>query len=83
MDDPYVILLESRTVFWEDIGLPTRSQMDTPLTRHLRDMWESDVDPWLKEFTEHDYHEHDAGVWFSSRMDAIRFMLVWNGRLVP
>jgi len=83
MDDALSYLLNSRTVFWEDIGLPTRSQMDTPLTCHLRNMWDTDVSPWLQEFIVHDYHEHGAGVWFADRMDAIHFMLVWNRRLNP
>jgi len=81
MDDSYAYLLNSRTVFWEDIGLPKRHQMPTQLTEHLADFWDLEVGPWLKEFIRHEYHEHDAGVWFANRMDAIHFMLVWNGRM--
>ena len=76
--DPIIIELQSRTVFWEDIGLPKR--LSEYQRNKLADWWDNDVEPWMKLAIKGDCNPHEAGVWFAERHDAVLFQVRWNGQ---
>lgn len=79
MEDHVQLQLGSRTVFWEDIGLPPRIRMGPTLEDRLSKVWDAEVQPWLLEHTKQDWNAHEAGVWFADHRDAIMFKLRWAG----
>ena len=79
MDDVRYIDLQSRTVFWEELGmLPELKQ--TPEYRNAAAIWwDNEIEDWLNANAKGHSNPHGAGVWFSDPADAMLFKLTFAG----
>lgn len=81
MDDVRTLQMPSRTIFWQDLGLPKRSMMGNKMEDRLAKVWDEFVQPWILENVSHRWNAHEAGVWFADSRDAVLFKLVWAGNI--
>lgn len=81
MDDHVVLQMPSRTVFWEDLGLPRRMMMGDKMVDRLAKVWDEEVQPWIVDHINNDWNAHEAGVWFADCRDAVMFKLRWAGTI--
>lgn len=79
-DDFHSIVLESVTIFWEDLGIPTNRSADMNID--LSEKWDREIGPWLKSNITNHVNPHSHGVWFSNKKDAMFFKLTWSGRML-
>lgn len=75
------ITLPSVTVFWEDLGLPPRSQMSSADDRFMMRFWDDNLGPWLEQNAKGHVNPWEKGVWFADGKDAMLFKLTWAGQI--
>lgn len=79
MVEVVTVTLESRTVFWEDIGI-SASDVDKLRTSNAfaERVW-GVMETWLKANTKFTWNAYAKGVWFSCGQDAALFKLFMSG----